>query len=526
MRVQSLIFIFFVVLFVKTNSRNTSPMKKNPKEAKQANNKKTVQPSVQLDYDKLPNLIPLLEELNLSHFLKDFIKMGVTETRHMVRLKAMDFQIMLMDWNEFNQDDVKKLKDKILDMIKTATIIEEPKRPDLDERSKLRYGRLYINEFVQSFEYVIASFGAPPPLGAFPLVLASQQEYVPLDGCVLPTNLNLTNKFFVIQRGNCTFLTKALAAHNANAAALIVVNNEDQIESPSSGLGVDPKVKESQVLSLNNLAIISIANTSWAKLESTLKFSNSREIPNAHIVPLKCGSGGICAPVTLEEKSLLSEVTWGIINLFIENKNESSKSFEFITSNFGGRLPLDDDTLLSVVLADPLDACEPLKNNGDDIAGAVVVINRGNCRFDVKALNAQAAGARLALVIEADDNSLQRIGGNQPTAGYVGIPSILASAPCGSFINASIAKGVGGSANLKARLTAGVGSTVMDDWIDIAYTEWSTTSEDQIMQIEGLIQKYNRGSGRHVEIVDWLRRRERRISAGGSTSAEDTRSEL
>ena len=95
-------------------------------------------------------------------------------------------------------------------------------------------------------------------------------------------------------------------------------------------------------------------------------------------------------------------------------EGEASGS-EFITANFGGALPFDDSNL-AVVLADPLDACQPLVNDqavaSAAAGGALVVVMavRGNCRFDVKALYAQQAGAKVLVVADAADNALQRIG--------------------------------------------------------------------------------------------------------------------
>ncbi len=43
----------------------------------------------------LPQLDTLLLEINLSHRQRELIKMGVTETRHILRLKKMDYQMMV-----------------------------------------------------------------------------------------------------------------------------------------------------------------------------------------------------------------------------------------------------------------------------------------------------------------------------------------------------------------------------------------------------------------------------------------------
>ncbi len=54
-----------------------------------------VEPMVKLNTDKIPNLEEILSEINLSHRLPNFIKMGVTDSRHLLRLKKMDYNIMV-----------------------------------------------------------------------------------------------------------------------------------------------------------------------------------------------------------------------------------------------------------------------------------------------------------------------------------------------------------------------------------------------------------------------------------------------
>lgn len=106
-----------------------------------------------LNFDILPPLEDLLIELDLSHRKPELIKMGISETRHILRLKNMDYQMMLIEWDGDHVDEeIMKLKEKSQVLLKIATIneVEEPVKDT--ERSKLRTGRLYFPNFVQSFE--------------------------------------------------------------------------------------------------------------------------------------------------------------------------------------------------------------------------------------------------------------------------------------------------------------------------------------------------------------------------------------
>lgn len=60
----------------------------------------------------------------------------------------------------------------------------------------------------------------------------------------------------VVQRGECTFLEKAVAAHALNTTMVAVVNNVDKLESPSSGLGVVSEIKDHMVLPYKALSMV------------------------------------------------------------------------------------------------------------------------------------------------------------------------------------------------------------------------------------------------------------------------------
>lgn len=54
--------------------------------------------------------------------------------------------------------------------------------------------------------------------------------------------------------------------------------------------------------------------------------------------------------------------------------------------------------------ADPPEACSPL-NNADDIEDQVVLIERGGCTFTDKAIQAQLAGAKMAIITDSRNGS-------------------------------------------------------------------------------------------------------------------------
>lgn len=204
---------------------------------------------VRLDETKLPDLKVLLAELEMGNRFTNFIRMGVVDTTKLLRLSTMDFRIMQMEWDGFSDDNVSTLKTRIAELIEIAKMPDElPPDPNLLARNKLKYGRLYTKNSVQSFDYAIASFGWPyPPIGPKKLfVVEKPNEF----GCVDPTaNIaeihaanavefanTYENTYIVVKRGMCSFLQKAqyVKSNYREASGLIVINSADQVESPSS----------------------------------------------------------------------------------------------------------------------------------------------------------------------------------------------------------------------------------------------------------------------------------------------------
>jgi len=464
-----------------------------------------------INTDHLPNLEAILEEVGLTRFFSNFIKMGVTDTRLLLRLSSMDFRIMSMEWPGITDAEITLLKETCAVYFQKAIVVAEEPKPNYDERSKIKYGRLYLPGAVQSFEFVTASFGGPTPIGPVALVLAPEPHSYGCNLTLLFAPAELTNKILVVKRGECSFLTKAQGAHAANATGLIVVNNEDRLDSPASGHGIDPNVTDAMVDPLKNLSITSLSNVSWAKLEFAAKFAPDSSLAMAHLVPLKCGPGGICAPVLEEEKAVQAEVSWGTVRIKKQSGGEV-RSFEYLTSNFGSRLPSDEN--IPVVFAEPIDGCSPLDMSKiTSFASSTIpppifalVVHRGACSFDIKALHAQQAGARLLVVVDVQDSALQRLGGMLPAAGFVGIPSILVTAPCGSFISSST-----GPDDLSLSLSFAPDATGADRWIELAFTEWAEDEQEKLIQLEGLSKKFAQSS--NPEIVSWLKRRSDEITA-------------
>lgn len=469
-----------------------------------------------LNTENLPKLEEILESVGLGHRIKNFYGQGVHETRQLLRMKRMDFNMLDMEIDEDDRVDGEfiKLQELIPELIARATVTVEPPKPEYEERNKLRNGRVYSPTFVQSFEYALASFGSPPPVGTL-------DAYFPEDdyGCSFgESGITLTNQVVVVKRGSCTFLEKAVQAHKANASVLLIVNNEDRLESPSSGLFIEKNITEQMVKSVSALSVIATSNISLAPLSrawSDWKSGVSKHSVQLAVVPIKCGKGGACSAVTQEDKLAQKEISCGDIKITrsVDNIHSKVDVYDFLSSNFGGALPFERSITVSVSI--PRDACEELQTNlmpGYVPGGAILVI-RGGCKFGVKALNIQNAGGGLVIIADETDPALQRPGGLHPVAGYVGIPSVMVSwLAAESIIRAVSENGtcVQEAAEIAcntrelitAELVPSKDSNKVNDWIDLAHTEFSDSPDLKITQIEGLVEKY---SGKD-DILRWLRR--------------------
>lgn len=495
------------------------------------------QKPVLLNTDGLPTLQEILEEVHLTAFLPHLLRMGVTETMILLRLTSMDYRIMNMDWEGVAEESIAALKERAAALYLRAVVKDEPLKANFDERNKLKYGRIYVPGAVQSFEFVTASFGGSPPLGALEVFLAPPPYFgcnasdFAVHGVGVSTNPDadaavaasapglLTGRVLVVQRGVCSFLQKALLAIALNATALIVCNNEDRLDSPASGHTIDPNVTHAMMDSVAGLSVLSVSNTSWPKLAFSARHASATHPVMAHVIPLKCGPGGICMPLLAEEKSLQAEVSWGAARF--KTSAKEVRSFEYLTSNYGGRLPEDHESL-TVVLARPLHGCVEGAGDVEEWAAGraerdawaasligggpfALAVVRGQCRFHVKQAWAESLGARLLIIVDVEDSALQRVGGLLPEAGHVGIPSIIITAPAWHFL-----KRVANSSatTTSVSLSSSLDSSGADKWIELAFTEWAEGDADRLLQIEGLSGKHAQGDqGAHAEIVAWLQRR-------------------
>lgn len=108
-----------------------------------------------------------------------------------------------------------------------------------------------------------------------------------------------------------------------------------------------------------------------------------------------------------------------------------AEQIKYSIMNFG-RIPYGQTVSGEVVHANPADGCAPLAPLARGATGGtqIVLMERGNCNFAEKVLNAQQAGAKLALVTDNNSENVHTIfpvERTKSTLDKVHIPSILVS---------------------------------------------------------------------------------------------------
>ncbi|CAM9684093.1 unnamed protein product [Ectocarpus fasciculatus] len=100
---------------------------------------------------------------------------------------------------------------------------------------------------------------------------------------------------------------------------------------------------------------------------------------------------------TTEQKELLDSRPWGRLHI-----DGWPAPIQYLRSHFGGP---PAEGMRRLILADPLDGCQPLRN-ADNAGSAVVIATRGSCTYTTKARNAQEASASALLVVNNEQGLL------------------------------------------------------------------------------------------------------------------------
>lgn len=201
-------------------------------------------------------------------------------------------------------------------------------------RSTRFWGRLYIDGWPQPIQFFRAHFGKEPPMGRKRFVFAE-----PRDGCLeLENAQHLTSDHvLLVNRGKCTFGTKALIASKTAAGSVVIINNEPGLEHLPGPDAHDI-----------DFSIVSIGQQEGLLLESFYDegpkdASGFGQELSGYMIPINCeNSGARCVPATYEERRWISALTEGGVLELTQTKgkplSESELPLEYLLSHFGTKV--------------------------------------------------------------------------------------------------------------------------------------------------------------------------------------------
>jgi len=171
---------------------------------------------------------------------------------------------------------------------------------------------------------------------------------------------------------------------------------------------------------------------------------------NSADVPYVTGSPAVAGDVISVASSLPGGDTTGIAV-----SGDINDSFESIEGTSPVRIADGSVSGMLMVPSDPanIEGCDPIS---DDMSGAVALISRGSCTFDLKFINAQDAGAA-AIVVYNDGASAGRIapivmGGIGSSGEPITIPGVMVSFFAGDQLSGALAGGAALSGTLDASI--------------------------------------------------------------------------
>jgi hypothetical protein len=224
----------------------------------------------------------------------------------------------------------------------------------------------------------------------------------------------------VTKRGGCTFGEKALVAHHeAGAAGIIFVNNQDGLFHPAGPDSRDVKLGAYMVNQHdgNHLiqALMSVADTEGPNI-------------NGRFVPMTCGNdvdSSYCKPIHYADHLFESSLDYSG-KLSVDN---DVVEYDYVQGEFGDWIDphVVWSTMVPTVIGGDAHCCDRsgFEGNNDAVTNSTAMLClRGECDFATKAENTERAGAGLLLVsshnstlTHSTNNTLTRMGCDPPSRG-------------------------------------------------------------------------------------------------------------
>ena len=202
---------------------------------------------------------------------------------------------------------------------------------DIEAQMRLRgtrfWGRIYIDGWPQSIQFFRAHFGFEPPIGRKRFVFSE-----PRDACEDLTNAHLltSDHILLVNRGNCTFGTKAKNAQKTASLGIVIINNEPGLDHLPGPDAHDIQFSVSSIPQPEG----QLLETAYDEGPANGGFGRLLE---GYMVPINCENNGAnCLPSTFEERRYVKElVDGGVLSI---TSNGDNKPIEYLLAHFGTKV--------------------------------------------------------------------------------------------------------------------------------------------------------------------------------------------
>jgi len=368
---------------------------------------------------------------------------------------------------------------------------------DVEGQNKLRstrfWGRLYIDGWPQTIQFFRAHFGIAPPRGKKIFVFSE-----PRDACTELTNAHLltSDHVLLVNRGACTYGTKAKFAQKTNASAIVIINNEPGLDHLPGPDAHDIQFSVSSIPQQEGQLLEAVYDEGPSSIEGG--GGGGGRLLEGYMVPINCeNSGSRCVPATYEERSQIKGlVEGGTLQVTPAGSlKEGDLPIEYLLAHFGSKVT-HDSISLPLIVARPAEACTPIEN---DIKGKAVIVRRGGCPFVKKAEEVQAAGGRV-LVMGSLHPHIVRMGVEPRWKGLnTAIPVVMVSKRAYSIL---VAESYAGG-NVAFSENAAVNSTVWEHLEKLNAGEgWKRSDSFIAKQYQELLEEHASWPDRILSITD------------------------
>jgi len=286
----------------------------------------------------------------------------------------------------------------------------------------------------------------------------------------------------VVQRGECTYATKARNLQKAGAKAVVVQNNaEEGLTHPPGPDGTDITI-----------AVAMITHDFGNMLRAMGERGQST---NAQMLPIYCEkeSGvSVCLPVTEEEKAVHSVTEGGGI------MTEDGFKAEFLTAKFGSPIPMASEQTL--VAAEPANGCSELDKS--TINGKALLLRRGGCTFLDKVSNAQRAGASAAIIVNTQPGILRMDSLKKYESYNITVPTMMMATEKGDELQDKL-----GAGEVKVTFKdTGLKASVWDNLRnEVAAEQWPLEPEEAKEMYLSLLKQHVDSDERKLYLQDAFR---------------------